>query len=312
VRKSSARWSGRSLLHPTLFVLALASSSVPAASIADAEADMRTGRYENALATVIPAAKSGDRAAQYLLAAAYMNGTGVRRDVNEGVKWMERSAALGYGPALADLGAFYLTGRYVPRDIPKAVELLSKAAAQKDPAGHYNLGVVYRDGLNGLPDPKKAEYHFRESAENGYVLAQYGLARIAYDRQDYQLAAKWYEKAGEQGDFEALYNLGYMYHEGQGVTRDYRKARELFYKSADLSRYDRERRGTKPMDMLGTIYRDGKGVPKNLVEAYKWYLLAASQGHPTAAAHAKEVGQFLTPQQVDEARQRASAFAKRQ
>ena len=308
--KSSARWSGRSLLHLSLFVLTLSSSSVQAASIADAEADMRAGRYESALATVIPAAKSGDRAAQYLLAAAYINGTGVGRDVNEGVKWMDRSAALGYGPALADLGAFYLTGQYVPRDIPKAVELLSKAAAQKDPAGYYNLGVVYRDGLNGQPDPKKAENHFRESAEKGYVLAQYGLARIAYDRQDYQLAAKWYEKAGEQGDFEALYNLGYMYHEGQGVTGDYRKARELFYKSADLSRYDRERRGTKPMDMLGTIYRDGKGVPKDLVEAYKWYLLAASQGHPTAAAHAKEVGQFLTPQQVDEARQRASTFAK--
>jgi hypothetical protein len=169
---------------------------------------------------------------------------------------------------------------------------------------------VQRDGLVGPPDKKKAENYFRESAEKGYSLAQYGLAQIAYERQDYLLAAKWYEKAGEQGDAQALYNLGYMYHEGQGVQRNYRKSRDLFLQAAELGRYDKERRAYKAFDMLGTIYRDAKGVPRDLIEAYKWYLLAASQGHPSAAARAKEVAQFLTPQEIEEARQRASIFAK--
>ena len=35
------------------------------------------------------------------------------------------------------------------------------------------------------------------------------------------LASKWYRLSAEQGLAEAQYNLGLMYHEGQGVLQDY-------------------------------------------------------------------------------------------
>src|SRR5262249_38633787 len=33
---------------------------------------------------------------------------------------------------------------------------------------------------------------------------------------------------------------------------------------------------------LGTLYRDGNGVPQDFTEALHWFRLAAAQGHPTA------------------------------
>ena len=41
---------------------------------------------------------------------------------------------------------------------------------------------------------------------------------------DYEEAAKWYLKAGEQGDADAQNNLGLMYADGRGVPRDCRTA----------------------------------------------------------------------------------------
>ncbi|MGB3097213.1 MAG: tetratricopeptide repeat protein, partial [Candidatus Deferrimicrobiaceae bacterium] len=39
--------------------------------------------------------------------------------------------------------------------------------------------------------------------------------------QDHTKAAKWFRKAGEQGDAQAQYNLGLMYDKGQGVPQNY-------------------------------------------------------------------------------------------
>jgi uncharacterized protein len=302
-------------LSALLLVMALLlvdSPEIGADSISDAEADIREGRYAKARATITPAAQAGDARAQYLLASLYVNGNGVPKDMKEAATWLERSAAQGYGRAGADLGMSYLVGRYHPKDTKLGAELLFKAASQGEPSAMYNLGVMYRDGLGVPPDPAKAAKYFSDAAEKGHSLAQYGLGRVAYQRGDYPTAARWYEKAGEQEDMEALYNLGYMYHEGQGVERDYKKANALFLRSAKLARYDKERRGYKSFDMLGRAYQYGEGVQQDLVEAYKWYTLAASIGHASANAHAQAIEKFLSPQQIVEAKQRASRFAKGQ
>jgi TPR repeat protein len=39
--------------------------------------------------------------------------------------------------------------------------------------------------------------------------------------QDYSEAVKWFRKAAEQIDFEAMSNLGVAYENGQGVPQDY-------------------------------------------------------------------------------------------
>jgi hypothetical protein len=43
---------------------------------------------------------------------------------------------------------------------------------------------------------------------------------------NYKKAIEWYEKAAEQGDAGAQYNLGVMYRNGDGVDVNYKKAIE--------------------------------------------------------------------------------------
>jgi TPR repeat protein len=278
----------------------------------DAEADIKAGRYSQALAKLLPAARAAeDPAAQYLLAAMYFNGNGVPRDEQEGLKWMAKSAELGYGPAEADLGASYLSGKWGIPDANRAKELLLRAAKQGEASAIYNVGVMYRDGLGVARDRTKAKNEFLIAANKGHALAQYGLARIYYDDGSFVEAAQWYERASAQDDLEALYNLAYMYHEGQGVTKDYTKANELFRKTAEIGAFCKDgSRSYKALSMLGNAYAYGEGVSRDFVEAYKWYFLAAARGHPDAPSDMRKVEQSLTNDQITEARNRAKKFVE--
>jgi TPR repeat protein len=85
------------------------------------------------------------------------------------------------------------------------------------------------------------------------------------------------QKAAEQGDAEAQYNLGVCYANGQGVAKDeaeavkwYRKAAEQNLALAQLG--------------LAVCYGSGKGVAKDEGEAVKWYRKAAEQNGLAAVA----------------------------
>jgi TPR repeat protein len=118
-----------------------------------------------------------------------------------------------------------------------------------------------------------------KSAERGVAIAQYLLAgRYRYGEgvdKNYELAAKWYEKAANQGNVEAQFSLGSLYYLGEGVTKDYTQAEKWLRKAAengnDVSQYH-----------LGNLYWEGKGVTKNQDEAIKWYMEAAKQGNDRA------------------------------
>ncbi len=49
-------------------------------------------------------------------------------------------------------------------------------------------------------------------------------AKKAYDTGDHKKAIRLYKPLAEQGDAEAQYALGYMYRNGEGVSKDYVKA----------------------------------------------------------------------------------------
>jgi len=63
------------------------------------------------------------------------------------------------------------------------------------------------------------------------------LERIMEERgvaQSYETAAELYEQAVQQGHTSAMYNLGVLYANGQGVETDIFKARELFTQAVAL------------------------------------------------------------------------------
>ncbi len=99
------------------------------------------------------------------------------------------------------------------------------------------------------------------------------IKRVKGKLQEVQAAAfEVWTKNAEQGDSEAIYNLGYLYLHGDGVAKDCEKAIELLEKSANQG-------NAEAQCSLGYIYIDGDGVPKDFTKAFEWLMKAAKQGN---------------------------------
>ena len=76
----------------------------------------------------------------------------------------------------------------------------------------------------------------QRGAKKGDPLAQFYLA-ICYEdgrgvRQDYETAARLFEKAAEQNIAPAQYNIALRYSQGKGVSKDLKKAAYWYRKAA--------------------------------------------------------------------------------
>ena len=80
----------------------------------------------------------------------------------------------------------------------------------------------------------------------------------------------------EQGNAEAQFILGLMYHEGEGVAEDKSEAARWFRAAA-------EQRHAEAQSYLGWMYYEGKGVVQDEINAANWWRAAAEQGDAKAS-----------------------------
>lgn len=97
----------------------------------------------------------------------------------------------------------------------------------------------------------------------------------AYRAQDYTTAATEYTEAVASGNLNAMYHLGVMYMEGQGVSKDATKGATLVHQAAEAGLAD-----AQLMYGLFSIY--GDGVPMNPLEGIRWLTMAADQENDIA------------------------------
>ena len=103
-------------------------------------------------------------------------------------------------------------------------------------------------------------------------------ALAAYNKKDYETALREWIPLAEQGHANAQYNLGAMYHKGEGVLQDYKTAAQLWKLAADQGHANAQ-------NSLGAMYFNGQKFPQDYKAAVKWYRLAAEQGHAKAQFH---------------------------
>ncbi|MCD8136233.1 MAG: hypothetical protein LUH01_09910 [Parabacteroides gordonii] len=89
---------------------------------------------------------------------------------------------------------------------------------------------------------EKALELFEKAANNGQMLAQYNLAKMYLDgngaRKNMPKAAQWFLKAAQQGDAASQYMIGKMYLNGQGVNENGQQAHTWLKKAADQGNED--------------------------------------------------------------------------
>jgi TPR repeat protein len=58
----------------------------------------------------------------------------------------------------------------------------------------------------------------------------------------------------------------------------------------------------KAQNNLGALYARGRGVPRDLVQAYMWFDLSAARGNPPAIDNRKAAADQMTPAQIAQAK----------
>ena len=89
--------------------------------------------------------------------------------------------------------------------------------------------------------------------------------------QDFTLSAHWFEKAAEQGDSDALFNLGMIYERSDIMAPDLVRSFSYFKQAAEkgLARAQYE---------VACAYQTGKGTEQSISAAKTWFEKAAKQG----------------------------------
>jgi hypothetical protein len=140
---------------------------------------------------------------------------------------------------------------------------------------------VLADFNDGLFASHKGDYltafrEFRSLAENGHANAQIQLG-IMYEmglgvKQDYTEASKWYQRVAIQGDKTAGKKLLEM--RKKGLTTTFQQAVPDSWQgntTEPQSQYD-----------IGIMYFKGIGIGRDYAIAYRWFHMAANQGHARA------------------------------
>lgn len=114
------------------------------------------------------------------------------------------------------------------------------------------------------------------------VLAAMGPARAdiregfdALNRGDYDTALRVFGELADQGDADAMFELGRMHSEGLGVTPDEESAAALFLRAARLGHTDAQ-------VAIGYAYDFALGVAHDPAQAEEWYARAVEGGSLTA------------------------------
>lgn len=102
---------------------------------------------------------------------------------------------------------------------------------------------------------------------------------------------EWYKRGMISGhEYSALFYAEHL-ESGLGVFRDTKGAIEAYKKAASLGLNEAQNR-------LGVIYAEGQLTQKNLAEAYKWFLIATTNGYEAAKDNRSRAEAKLTKAEI--------------
>jgi TPR repeat protein len=144
---------------------------------------------------------------------------------------------------------------------------------------YFNRGVKFANGEGVTQNYEEAVKWYRKAAEMGNLNAMNNLGACYEDGQgvpkDLEESVKWYRKAAEQGSAIAQRNVGLAYIRGEGVVQNNESALGWIKKSATQG-------DAHAQYLLGVGYSGIDGIPVNHSEMFNWFRKAAEQGHAAA------------------------------
>ncbi|MBR1731643.1 MAG: SEL1-like repeat protein [Ruminococcus sp.] len=238
--------------------------------------------------------------AAYQLYKLYSDGALIEQNSELAGQFLEMACYLDNPYAQYALGNIELENG----NLENSIKWLKESAEKEMPFASYKLGSIYGS----------EEYSvFDEALSQKYYEAALSQFQINYEEQadDYlayrignmylngqgteanvNKAVEWLNKAAEQDNPDALYQLGYInYSESYGIN-DKSSANEYFLQSLKIyfSSFEADPDGNKAY-RIGTMYHYGLGVERNIDEAIKWYKKSIELGNLKAQEKIDEINE---------------------
>lgn len=213
--------------------------------------------------------------------------------------------------SLKDRARNHYWGIGTTQSYSKALQLYLQAAGQGDAEAKYISGGMYFKGLGGKKDLPVAFKLLHEAAMSGksspesqQILGQAFLLGSGVPK-NYGKALHWYTLAAENGNREAMNELGFMYSVGKVVDQDGKKGAEFFlqaaYKGLPIAQYN-----------VGILYYTGNGFDSvDLQKSYAWLNLAASNNHQPAIAARNYLETILSGKELTAAQNLSDELVRR-
>jgi hypothetical protein len=211
-------------------------------------------------------------------------------------------------------------------------------AQQGDAEAQYRVGFYYAERKRSLyENSREAIKWLKLSLSQGYGKAQPLLAEVEQSEAKRKSSFEDFKDKAETGDAKAQYNLGRCYANSLGVARDMAEAVKWYRKAAEQNNAQAQvalggyyefnvqddpwhikeamqwyRRAAQQNDPTGQLLLGSWcEILHNYVEAYMWEYLAFMHGGDSASSaiqHMSSMARFMSPSQIDEAKQLAREF----
>lgn len=212
--------------------------------------------------------------AQLGMAYFYFKGIGTEKDDSKALEWFQKNSTY----TAYDLISALLNEDYSNTIIRKSqlLELTEFAARSGVLQAMTAMAMGFRLGWWGLDqNDEKAFQWYTKAAEKGESVAMYCLGQMYEEGEgvakDFLKSMAWYSRAAEAGHITGMVKLGWAYYK----TEDFENALKWFHKAAEQGNSD-------AMRMLGVLYSEGEGVPQDKREAIKWWHKAAESSSTIA------------------------------
>ena len=167
--------------------------------------------------------------------------------------------------ALSNIGLAYFKGVGVEQDIKKSVELFKRSLELKETrSALHNLGVIYWKEYKQLDEAVK---YFKRAVSKKHCKSALALG-IIYQRDNQELAIKYYRKAIECGELRAKINLSQLLLESGDIEQGIVMLKEAA-----------ETENTTAMYNLGLFLIRGMYIDKDFDRGISYLEKAAEKGH---------------------------------
>jgi TPR repeat protein len=291
-----------------------------AARFNQATAAYDAGDFPRAYGIWSELADEDDLAAMRNTAQMLRQGKGVKKDAEKAFALYLSAAEKGLVTAMANVAEMYLSGEGTDKDTKEAVSWYTRAATAGLSLAQVKLADMYEQGIGVERDPARARALLERAARNGYGPARMRLeamgipvagtapaiapvatpananpdapwphsGRLATQPREGRMSPGTPMRIGAASTMSAddlmLMNNGFAAYAANNKTAAFTVWRAV------------AGRGIAEAQLrVGLLYEAGEGIGQDMIEAYRWLKLAATQGQPQAVEAFRFVSSSMAP-----------------